>query len=462
MKFVKAFAAVIATAALAMGTVTASSAASETLTIGSAAKPVDLAASAAEYGNRVWFYQAVYDTLLKQKADGTLIPGIATKWTYNGPQTRLTLELRSGVKFTDGAVLDAAAVVANLNANKAGTSPTANYLTSMSSAKALDSNTVEIKLSANDPSFLSYLANTSGLLASPKSIGSASSATKPVGSGPYILDTDKTVAGSKYVYTANPNYWDKANRSYDNLVINVYEEQTAMVNAIKSGAVQAGNVADPSTAKTLVAGGWKTSQSFLDAKGIYFSDRSGKHKSCIANADVRRAINMAFDRTAMMKSLDGGAGTPTAQYFAVYTPGFDKKLDALYPYDVAKAKALMAKAGYAKGCTITMPTLAMYFTSAAYAIIKSTLSKIGVKVKEVAEAPGTFINNIVGNNKLEPYMVNIQLSGCCSECDRSCNRCNSWNGNNYLQHDECKRMFKYCFYNSNGESITNSNNRYNW
>jgi peptide/nickel transport system substrate-binding protein len=119
---------------------------------------------------------------------------------------------------------------------------------------------------------------------------------------------------------------------------------------------------------------------------------------------------MAFDRTAMMKSLDGGAGTPTAQYFAVYTPGFDKKLDALYPYDVAKAKALMAKAGYAKGCTITMPTLAMYFTSAAYAIIKSTLSKIGVKVKEVAEAPGTFINNIV-SNKYDAYLMQFERAG---------------------------------------------------
>jgi peptide/nickel transport system substrate-binding protein len=409
MKKFKAIAAVLAAAALAMGTVTASSAAGKTLTIGSVSTVVSYAADQGEYGNRAWYYQAVYDTLLKQKEDGTLIPGIATKWTYNAAQTVLTLDLRAGVKFTDGTALDAAAVVANLKANRDSKGPTANYLASMKTAVA-KGNQVVITLTGTDPAFVNYLANTAGLLASPKTIGKASAATTPVGSGPYILDKTKTVSGSKYTYKANPNYWDAANRKYDALVIKIYVDQTAAYNAVKSGAVQGVNIADPSKANSLKTAGFKISSSYLDAKGIYFSDRSGLHKSCIAKKEVRQAINMAFDRAAMRQSLEGGAGQVTSQYFPSSSAGFDKALDALYPYDITKAKALMVKAGYADGCTITMPTFALYFTEAAYTIINSQLAKIGITVKEVAETPGTFIDNIIGN-KYDAYLMQFERAG---------------------------------------------------
>ena len=410
MKKFKAIAAVFAAAALAMGTVTASTAAGKTLTIGSVSPLVSYAADQGEFGNRAWFYQAVYDTLLKLKEDGSLLPGLATKWTYNSAQTVLTLELRSGVKFTDGTAVDAAAVVANLKANRDSKGPTANYLAAMKTAVAKDADTVVITLSATDPAFLNYLANTAGMIASPKTIGKASSATTPVGSGPYILDKTKTVSGSKYTYKANPNYWDAANRKYDALVIKIYVDQTAAYNAVKSGAVQGVNIADPSKANSLKTAGFKIASSYLDAKGIYFSDRAGAHKSCIAKKEVRQAINMAFDRAAMRKSLEGGAGQVTSQYFPSNSAGYDKALDALYPYDITKAKALMVKAGYADGCTITMPTFALYFTEAAYTIINSQLAKIGVTVKEVPETPTTFIDNIIGN-KYDAYLMQFERSG---------------------------------------------------
>jgi peptide/nickel transport system substrate-binding protein len=405
MKFVKALAAVIATAALAMGTVTASQAAGSTLTLGAIAKPSTLHYAQAEAGNRVWFFQASYDQLMREKEDGTIVPSLATSWTYNNSQTVLTLKIRSGVKFTDGSALDATDVVASLKAFKAGNGPTANYLDSMASATAQGTDTVVIKLSQSDPAFLHYLANTAGTIGSPKS-----TSTVPVGSGPYILDTAATIAGSKYVYDANPNYWDKANRAYDNLVIYIYEDQTALVNALRSGTVQGGNVADPSAAKSLVGAGLKSSQSYLDAKGIYFDDRSGKQGSCIKDVNVRKAINMVFDRAAMVKSLEGGNGLPTAQYIPTYNAGYDKALDAMYKYDIAAAKKLMASSKYAKGCTITMPTFAPYFGQAVYDIINAQLGKIGIKVKETAEAGGTFISNILGN-KYNAYLMQFERAG---------------------------------------------------
>jgi peptide/nickel transport system substrate-binding protein len=124
---------------------------------------------------------------------------------------------------------------------------------------------------------------------------------------------------------------------------------------------------------------------------------------------VRQAINMAFDRAALLQSLESGAGLATAQYFPTYNKGYDKSLDALYPYNLTKAKALMAQGGYANGCTITMPTVAGYFGEAAYSIINSQLGKIGITVKEVAEG-GTFISNILGN-KYDAYLMQFERSG---------------------------------------------------
>jgi peptide/nickel transport system substrate-binding protein len=275
----------------------------------------------------------------------------------------------------------------------------------MSSVSADGASTVIIKLSQSDPAFLHYLANTAGTIGSPKS-----TATVPVGSGPYILDTAATIAGSKYVYDANPNYWNKSARAYDNLTIYVYEDQTALVNALRSGTVQGGNVADPSAAKTLVSAGLKSSKSYVDAKGIYFDDRTGKQGSCLKDVNVRKAINMVFDRAAMVKSLEGGNGSPTVQYIPTYNAGYDKSLESLYKYDVAAAKKLMAASKYAKGCTITMPTFAPYFGQAVYDIINAQLGKIGIKVKETAEAGGTFISNLLGN-KYNAYLMQFERSG---------------------------------------------------
>lgn len=402
MKFMKTFAAVVVTAALALGTVTASQAADKTLTLGAVSKVVSYLPTQAEAGNRAWYYQAVYDQLMLEDETGKIIPNLATAWAYNGTQTRLTLTLRTGVKFSDGTPLDSADVVASLKAFQTGGGPTSNYLDSMSTVKALAPDTVQITLKSADPGFLHYLANTAGTIGSSKS-----TATVPIGSGPYVLDLDKSEAGAKYVYNANPNYWNKANRAYDSLTILVYENnQTALINALRSGAIQGGNVSDPSAAKNLVGSGFKTVKSYLDAKGIYFSDRGGKHKTCIGDVNVRRAINMVFDRAALNKSLEAGTGVPTAQYFPSASAAFDKKLEALYPFNESKAKALVASSKFPKGCTLKMPTVAGYFGSAAYSIIRAQLGKLNIKVKEVPEGPN-FIANILGN-KYDAYLMQFE------------------------------------------------------
>lgn len=409
MKIFRVAAAVLTAVALSIGNIAPASA-NQILKLGVSVKPVSLAADQAQYGDYVWFYQSVYDGLLRKSENGTVVPGLASSWSYNANQTRLTLQLRSGVRFTDGTAFDAAGVVRNLQANKSSKGPMANYLDTMRTAVAQGSSTVIINLTESNPSFLGYLADTAGLMASPKTIGRASARTNPIGTGPYILNTARTVAGSKYIYTSNPNYWDRANRKFTGLQINVYENsQPALVNALRSGAIMGAGVADVAAAQTLVSAGYKNVTSSLDARGIYFADRGGNRKSCIADVNVRRAINSVFDRPGIVASIASGAGRATTQFIPSTMPGFDSALDRQYAFSEIAAQRLMAQSAFANGCTITMPTAPGFFGEATYAIIKAQLAKLKITVTEEA-ATANFFGDLAAN-KYDAFYMQFERSG---------------------------------------------------
>lgn len=409
MSKIKSLVAVVATAGLLMTGVGATQAATKTLTLGTVADVVSFAASQGEYGNRAWYYQAVYDTLLKKKEDSTLIPGLAQSWKYNADQTVLTLNLRAGQKFTDGTAEDAKAVVKNLTTNRDGKGPNAAYLASMKSAVAKDATTVVITLTDNDPAFLENLSDTAGLIESPKAIAGGKDKTAPVGAGPYIFNAKASKFGDHYSFTKNPAYWDAKNATYSTLTLKYIQDGTAMVNALQTGAVQGANVAVNSSVPTLKAAGLKFVSSYLDCLGIYLADRTGAQGTPLKSVKVRQAMNMVFDRAAMLKAIDNGQGKVTEQYFPSANKAYSPALNNTYKYDVAAAQKLMDDAGYSKGFTLAMPTLAFYFGDAAYAIIKAQLAKINITVKEEPQTGASFIGDIMAP-KWPAYLMQFERS----------------------------------------------------
>jgi peptide/nickel transport system substrate-binding protein len=409
MSKMKSLVAVAVTAGLLMTGVGATQAATKTLTLGTVADVVSFAAAQGEYGNRVWFYQAVYDTLLKKKEDASLIPGLAQSWKYNADQTVLTLNLRAGQKFTDGTAEDAKAVVKNLVANRDSKGPAANYLASMKSAVAKNATTVVVTLTDNDPAFLENLSETAGLIESPKAIGASKEKTTPVGAGPFIFNAKASKFGDHYTFTKNPAYWDAKNVTYSTLTLKYIQDGTAMVNALQTGAVQGANVALNSSVPTLKAAGLKFASSYLDCLGIYLADRTGKQGTPLNNVKVRQAMNMVFDRAAMLQAIDNGQGKVTEQYFPSANKAYSSALNSTYKYDVAGAQKLMNDAGYSKGFTLPMPTLAAYFGDAAYAIIKAQFAKINITVKEEPQTGASFIGDIMAP-KWPAYLMQFERS----------------------------------------------------
>lgn len=378
-------AAVLAVTALALagcsgsaGTDSTGSSSGGTLTLGAIGAPQTFDPAGSQWGNQSPFYQAVFDTVLRITSDGKVEPMLASKYAYNDDKTQLTLTIRTDIAFTDGSKLTAEVVKENLTRFQKGTSPDASLLSSVSEITA-DGDRVVLTLKAPDPALLSALTRDAGLIAGEKSLTASDIATNPVGSGPYVLDTKDTVTGTSYVYTKNEKYWDKSLQHYDKLVINVYADPTAALNAIKAGEANAIKLINNDSISQVEAAGWTINKNELDFMGIMLYDRAGTMNPAMGDARVRQAINMAFDRKALLKTVAGGYGTVTEQVFPKTSSAFDSSLDSTYAYDPAKAKALLKEAGYPNGFTLEMPTTSLLGAS-TFNLISQQLADIGITV----------------------------------------------------------------------------------
>lgn len=353
---------------------------STTLTLATIAAPQPWDLKDAGFGNNTIYYQPVYDSLLLASAEAELEPNLATEWSWDASQTVLTLKLRTDVKFTDGTAFDASAVKANLENTKTGSNEAATHLAGLKSVDVVDPSTVTVTITAPDPSLLANLANVSGMMASPKAIGTPGLQTQPVGSGPYVLSGSGTTAGSQYTFTRNADYWNKAAFPFDTIVFKYLSDATALVNALRSGQIDAGQITDYKQAEPLESAGLNVVKySPGDITGLYIWDRGGKILPALKDVRVRQALNHAMDREAIVKA-NGGLGKPTAQVFNPDTGAYDETLNDLYPYDVAKAKSLLAEAGYPNGFEVAMPDFSAVFPS-AQASITEALQAIGVTPK---------------------------------------------------------------------------------
>ena len=367
----------------------------KTLSLPQVAAPQSFAPGASAIGPGDQYLQPVYDSLLRLNEKGEPGPNVATEWSYDSNQTTLSLTLHSDIKFSDGASLDAEAVKAGIAAAKKGGGGSADQLQFIDRVEVEDPTHVKLVLTAPDPSLLINLSGIAGMIASPKVDGQESLKTDPVGSGPYVLDKAQTQPGTKYVYTRNNGYWgDKKTFPYDTINITVFNDKNAMLNAFRSGQIDATTVQDKDAASIKSAGFTVNTSPNYTATGLYLFDREGKLAPALADVRVRQAINYALDRESILKQVYSGSGDSTAQMFSKDSPSYVPELDDRYPYDVAKAKQLMAEAGYADGFSLKMPDVSPIFP-AAQAAATEALRAIGITAVYEPVNGQTFISDLI-------------------------------------------------------------------
>lgn len=375
-----------------------------TLTSAQSLDPADAIGSALPY------FQAVYDTLVKRAADGTYHPMLASKWSYDATRTQLSLTLREGVKFDDGSAFDAQAVKANLEHFKKGGGGAAKSLDALKTVEVEDARHVTLRLSAPDPGLLFALSDAAGLMASPGKLAGGTLKTTPVGSGPYTLDKSRTAVGEKYVFARKPGYWGRQ-LPYQTVTISVFDNETAVVNGLKTGQIDTAVLQEADQQAALASDKKlrKTDYAF-DFQGLLLFDRAGVHTPALREPKVRQALNYALDRTTMLDKIRQGRGEVTDQVFGPETKGYDKSLDTHYPHDPAKAKTLLAEAGYPKGFTLKLPRVSAIVSDALASSIQADLGAIGIKVTWEQLEGTTALQRIYRDRAYSAMVMNIGQS----------------------------------------------------
>jgi peptide/nickel transport system substrate-binding protein len=297
------------------------------------------------------------------------------------------MTIRKGVKFSDGSALTPAAVVNSLEYFKKADGPQSSYLAALKSAKAIGGE-VELKFAAPTPDlpFLLSQDENAGQIIGPVGIANPSSLTTTSdGAGPYVLSGSQTVANSTYVFTLNSNYWDMKALHYKAVTVSVVTDPQTAISSAQAGQLDALTSLFGPSGPAVKAAGLKEYAAPFSIASLFLMQRSGN--SPLAKLDVRQAINDAVDRSALAKGLGGSGSVPTDEDALPGTTGYDPAVAKLYTDNVAKAKKLMAAAGYKHGFKLAvLDTLALDPNGDIGAELKSELARIGITVS-LTETP---------------------------------------------------------------------------
>lgn len=346
-------------------------------------------------------YQWAYDSLIVLKSDGTFGPGLAVKWGYVGEGNRTyEMTLREGVTFSDGEALDAKAVKTFLDyqrSQKTGSTPL--LFAKVASIDVTGPLTLRITLNSPDPSLTFNFAQAfgGGDIASPAAVAKPATLDQGTfGAGPYMLDAAQTVAGDHYVFVQNPNYWNKDRKRFKKVTVRVIPNPSSMIQAMRSGQVQAA-LGDPTTLAAARSAGLTVIAPKQALTGLNLADRSGTSSKPLGDVRVRQALNLAVDRKAIAKGLYGDEKLALSQYAFEGQAAFDPELDSRYPYDPQKAKALLAAAGYAKGFDLPVLTVGLSGLDKVTQAIAGQLKEVGVNLEITTKpAAGDYFASMIG------------------------------------------------------------------
>jgi peptide/nickel transport system substrate-binding protein len=292
---------------------------------------------------------AMFDPLTLVKADGTVVPWLAERWEMTGP-TSWRFYLRPNVKFSNGEAFTSRAVVdviEYLLSEQGRGDAVAREMVSVKSAKAIDELTVEVETAVPNPMLYREVATLR--IVAPDAwakLGPEGFSRAPVGTGPFAVVS--WVPG-KITLKAFKDSWRKP--QVDRLEILAIPETAGRLQALLSGQVDVSMGLGPELRPTIEAGGGRLQAGNRGV--IYVLGFQTMKGGPLADARVRRAFNYAVDKQRLVDTFLDGAVKVASQGAVSTAFGFNPDVKP-YPYDPAKAKALLKEAGYEKGITVTL------------------------------------------------------------------------------------------------------------
>jgi peptide/nickel transport system substrate-binding protein len=334
---------------------------------------------------------AIYDSLIRLDEAGDPRPGLAESWKYNAELTEITLKLRSGVTFHDGTTFNAAAVARNFERSIAlGTRAgfaTSETMNAIAAVELEGEDVVRLKLKGPNGQMPFLLGSQAGMMISPASLteGAFGATLKPVGAGPFrVRSFESNVRTIMDRFVA---YWAGATGRPATIEHHFVSDGRARLNALRSGQANLALI-DPRQIAEAKAAGFTVQ---INEKNSTWDFYLNVKRDNIGKLKVRQAFMHAMDRQAVADALGFGASKPTAQLFASTSPMYDKALDEIYPFDQAKAKKLLAEAGYPNGVDVTWVLLNTTEYKLIAEAMQSMLGEVGIRIKFDIVDPSQFV-----------------------------------------------------------------------
>lgn len=315
----------------------------------------------------------VYERLTRRDRQLVIGPGLATSWEQTGPLT-WRFKLRPGVKFHDGSPFSAEDVIYSIKRAQEPTSNITVYANAVGTPVLIDPMTVEFRLDKVNPIFMQHL-DTLWIMS--KAWSETHKVTKPLdfknkeesyasfnqnGTGPYMLVARQP--GIRTTYKRNPNWWGKFEGNVQEIVYNQISNDATRLAALVSGEIDF--VLDPAprdvarlrnTAGVKIIDGPENRVVFIgmDQHRDELLYSSVKGKNPFKDVRVRKALYHAVDIETLKSKLMNNQSFPTGGITPSPLGAFnDAQIEARLPFDLIKARALMAEAGYGSGFDLVL------------------------------------------------------------------------------------------------------------
>ena len=309
--------------------------------------------------------------------DMKMVPVLAESTDANAEATEFVVHLRHGVVFHDGAPFNAEAVKLSFDRARdpANHLKRASLYAPIKSVDVVDEFTVKITLNAPFGAFINNLAHQAFAISSPKAIATYGKdlGRHPVGTGPYKFVSWET---DTLTVAKNEHYWKPGLPKIDKLVIHSTPENGSRMAMLQAGEAQYIYPAPPELVKVLEK---SPNLDVVSSRSIYARYVAmNTLRKPFDDKRVRLALNYAVDKAAYLKVVFNGYGVPLDSPLPTLLPGHVSQTP--YPYDPAKAKALLAEAGYPNGFETVLWGGNSTITVRGLQFLQQQLAAVGVKV----------------------------------------------------------------------------------
>ncbi|HET6500893.1 MAG TPA: ABC transporter substrate-binding protein [Amycolatopsis sp.] len=339
----------------------------------------------------------VYEGLVKLDAAGRIVPLLAESWTTDG--RTYDFRLRPGVKFSNGAPFTAADVKFSIDRVK--TDWTISLKSEMDIVDQVDVvGPLDVRVVLKQPSngWLFTMTGRLGAMFSPT--GVADLADTAIGTGPYVVAQRRP--GDSIVLRANPGYWG-AGPAYSTVVLKYIADPTALNNALLSNGIDViSQIAAPDSVPQ-----FESDNRFTVLQGttngevvLSFNDA----KAPLNDVRVRQALTLAIDRKSVLATTWANRGTLIGSMVPPTDPWYED-LSGYYPYDPARAKALLVQAGQT-GLSLRLRIPNLPYAVTAAQVVQSDLAEIGVRVNiEPLEFPAVWLKQVFTEHDFDLSIV---------------------------------------------------------